>query len=334
MSKKWNYFFVLGLSVDPPPKAADIQQAVERKKQEWTADLQDFQKREAAERWLAELPSMRVALLMPSSRMELAREANQIRKEKLAELRQELAIGWHGREITDSDIAALINRYPYSIQESDIRLLCKELALQVTEDTSIQSSKSGNTNIAGAVSQSSVTKGKPLPSNPVSANVTTSLSITAKKTSPAEIIEEQVESLKATLRRDYRLAGQLPPKAIQDLLEKYPALTSNIVLYQFQAMKQEQDPKWQAGNHSQASTASTSLPSDKQSGMSPWIAGLIAIGIMAIIFFILLKFLPWWGAGLGTVGIIALLIAGGSGSGGSSGGSIGGSGLGGPRIGG
>ncbi|MBS7328546.1 MAG: hypothetical protein KIG68_07335 [Oxalobacter sp.] len=66
--------------------------------------------------------------------------------------------------------------------------------------------------------------------------------------------------------------------------------------------------------------------------MSPWLAGLIAIGIIAVIFFILLKFLPWWGAALGTGGIIALIVK--LCSGGGSGGSIGGSGFSGPRIGG
>ena len=102
-------------------------------------------------------------------------------------------------------------------------------------------------------------------------------------------------------------------------------------------MKQEQETKrfqrWQTDSNSQASSESTSISSEKQRGMSPWIASLIAIGIVAVIFFILFKFLPWWAAGLGTAGIVGLLIkfAGSSGSGDSIGG---GGGFSGPRIGG
>ncbi len=316
MGNKWNYFFILGLPIDPLPKTADIRQAIERKTQEWTADLQDPQKRETAEKWLAEIPAMRTALLLPANRMELAKEVNRIINEKPAELKHDLSQDWLDREI-----ASLNVRNPAS-------------AIQEAWKTASQQSIPEEIKSAGDSIHLSASPQEQPSEKPVPANVTTGFPITAKNPGPAGI-EEQVESLKATLRRDYKFAGQLPPRSIQDLLEKYPALTSNIVLYQFQAMKQEQEPgrfqRWQTDNDSQSSD-STSASSDKQGGMSPWLAGLIAIGIIAVIFFILLKFLPWWGAALGTGGIIALIVK--LCSGGGSGGSIGGSGFSSPRIGG
>ena len=104
MGNKWNYIFILGLPIDPLPKTADIRQAIERKTQEWTADLQDPQKRETAEKWLAEIPAMRTALLLPANRMELAKEVNRIINEKPAELKQDLSRDWLDREIASLNV--------------------------------------------------------------------------------------------------------------------------------------------------------------------------------------------------------------------------------------
>ncbi len=344
MSNKWIYFFVLGLPVDPPPKTADIRQAIEQKTQEWTADLQNPQKRETAEKWLTEIPAMRTALLLPANRMELAWEANQFRKEKLAELRQELTVDWYDREVADSDIAALIDRYPYSIHESDIHLLCKELAIHVAEDTSILSSKSISSNLIGEAFQSSVAIGEQLSERPVSENRGTNPSI---KTGDSNLSKEkQLKKFKSVLSTHYSQVKELSPAIIQHFLSEYPSLTHDDIQEQFQRMKQElessQSRRWQTDNDSLSSSGTTSNPSNKTTDNSPsfkyW---LIIGGIIVSIFSLLFFFLPWWGAGLGTLGIIGILkilLDSSNGSGGSiggpgSGGSIGGSNFSGPRIG-
>ncbi|MBS7328545.1 MAG: hypothetical protein KIG68_07330 [Oxalobacter sp.] len=224
MGNKWNYFFILGLPIDPLPKTADIRQAIERKKQEWTADLQNPQKKETAEKWLAEIPAMQTALLLPANRMELAKETNRLINEKPAELEQDLSQDWLNREI-----AALNVRNPAS-------------AIQEAWKTASQQSIPEEIKSAGDSIHLSASPQEQLSEKSVSANVTTGIPITAKKPRPTEI-KGQVESLKATLREDFNLADRLSPENVRDLLKKYPALSNNIVLYQFQAMKQEQDSR-------------------------------------------------------------------------------------------
>ena len=116
-----NAFLVLGIPFDPPPDTATIQKAISEKQNEWSRQLNNPRKKDAAKKGLAQINEMKQLLLDPRNRNQLAEQAKRIRNQKQQELEQLLALNYNSPWLTDDDIQYLLAKYPYGFTETAIR---------------------------------------------------------------------------------------------------------------------------------------------------------------------------------------------------------------------
>ena len=116
-----NAFLVLGIPFDPPPDTATIQKAISEKQNEWSRQLNNPRKKDAAKKGLAQINEMKQLLLNPRSKNQLAEQAKRIRNQKQQELEQLLALNYSSPWLTDDDILYLLTKYPYGFTETAIR---------------------------------------------------------------------------------------------------------------------------------------------------------------------------------------------------------------------
>lgn len=119
-----NYFILLNLQFDPPENNKDkINAAIAAAQQQWSKDMDNPFKKDAARKHLEMLADIRVVMNDDGQRASEAKQAKKIREAKLTELDNKLVL-YHAStdELSDKQIKALLKTYgSYGISETLIR---------------------------------------------------------------------------------------------------------------------------------------------------------------------------------------------------------------------
>ena len=107
-----NLYILLGLSIDPVEQDLNvINNALNQKVSEWQRDSKNPRKATVAKEYLQQLPLLKEKLNNASEREKIAKEALQIRNDKLNDLKNDVLIRTIEKPLGDNDIEFLFSKY-------------------------------------------------------------------------------------------------------------------------------------------------------------------------------------------------------------------------------
>lgn len=124
-----NYYILLELPIDPPeedPQA--IQQAIQKKQQQWARDRINPSKQATASKYLEMLADISSVMLTPKTRQEEAEQARVLKKSKEGELRERLSFYAAKEALSDQALKRLLQDYKgFGFTEEVIRQMFAQL---------------------------------------------------------------------------------------------------------------------------------------------------------------------------------------------------------------